>query len=216
MRTLLTVLSLSLFWSSCASPPSGRVPADPAGVEETRGLDWAARLEGPGPSRELRRLEVLCGTWEVVVEDLWSAPEPTRVASGEAEIKSILGGRFLAWQSELEFGGRRISAEGRLGFDESNDVLQLLWMSELSRGMRIAAGRGDARRGGLMLEISERDPESGLLLRGRTVLALADDDHFSLTQERLDAETAEWIAQQRTSYARRAASTPAQGASSQR
>ena len=173
-------------------------------------MDWSARLQRLPSSEELQRLAVLCGRWTVVLEDLSSAPEPFEVARGSAEIEAILGGRFLAWETELALGERSVRAEGRLAFDEPNDVFQLLWMSELAPGMRIARGRGDARRGGLVLEISERDPDSGALLRARSVLKVEDEDRFSLTQLGLDPQSSEWVATQRTSYSRRPESSAAQ------
>jgi hypothetical protein len=207
MRVLASILLSMLSASSCATPPQ-QLPEPSEPSEQP--VDWAARLERSPRSEELERLAVLCGSWDVVVEDLGGTPQPSLIAKGRAEIEGTLGGRFLRWETELSLGERSVRAEGRLGFDAPHDVFQLVWLSELASGMRIASGRGDARRGGLVLELSERDPESGMLLRARSILKLEDDDHFSLTQLGLDAENGEWVAQQRTSYVRRSASAAAQ------
>jgi hypothetical protein len=210
VRSLIPILLSALLAGSCAAPNKGRPEDSPREETEGTSVDWSARLQRLPSSEELQRLTVLCGRWTVALEDLSSGPEPLEVARGRAQIEAVLGGRFLAWETELTLQGHTVRAEGRLGFDEANDVFQLLWMSELAPGMRIARGRGDARRGGLVLEISERDPQSGALLRARSVLKVDGEDRFSLTQLGLDPRSSEWVATQRTSYVRLPESAPAQ------
>ncbi len=130
------------------------------------------------------------------------------LARGSATIQSTLGGRYLAWDTELELGARIVQAHGRLGFDLSHDVFQFLWISELAPGMRIASGRGDAKRGGLVLEITELDRDSGALKRARSVLKITGRDAFSLTQLGLDPQSGAWTPLQRTRYTRLALANP--------
>ena len=215
---ICTTCTLLLSLAACGTPANSGV-ANRGATGEPRADEsnpWETRLELAPPSEDLMRLSELVGEWDVVLEDLSQGAGAAReVARGSATIRTSLGGRYLAWDTSFELADRVVSAHGRLGFDESHDVFQFLWLSELAPGMRIASGRGDAHRGGLVLEISERDPDTGALLRARTVLKIEDADHFSLSQLGLDPLEGDWLPQQRTLYVRRTSSTAAQEASGQ-
>lgn len=209
--SLASWLALPILLTACSTPST--TTTTPAKGQLTPGDDWAARVETSAPSKELSRLTSLVGAWEVSLEDLTGdAERPRVVATGSATVRSTLGGRYLAWDVELDLEGQLVRAHGRLGYDSSHDVFQFLWLSEASPGMRIASGRGDASRGGLVLEIAERDRASGALLRAQTMLKIEDDDHVTLTQLGLDPVSSDWIPMQRTRYTRRPASAVTQEA----
>lgn len=167
------------------------------------------RLSSTAPGPELRRLGPLVGEWRVELETLEEGGAGARpVASGSAGITSELGGRYLRWSTELELGEVPVHAEGWLGYDARRGVYQLLWLSELGHGMHLAIGRGDPERGGITLEAAERDPETGALLRARTVLTLEGVDRFTLEQEGWDPVGDGWVTRQRTRYTRCASAAP--------
>jgi hypothetical protein len=214
-RLLPLLLSFTLF-AGCATPPPLPGPGD---GEETREVAVGERLASTAPGKELDRLAPLAGEWVVRIEILDSSGKALRtIGEGSATIATDLGGRFYDWAAHLDAGGRSVRARGLLGFDAGNGVYQFLWLSELATGMHIASGRGDPARGGIVLEVAERDPGSGALLRYRTVLEFTDHDHFTLEQRAFDSTAGEWVPRQRTSYRRdtSSASTTSQEAAGER
>lgn len=184
-----------------AAPPS--TPMDASGVPAEAALE--ARRELARVSVQMTRLSGLAGDWDVTFETLDPSGNPTAVvARGTASLELDLGGRLLCWATELEIGSVPVAARGLLSFDVERGLYQLLWVSELASGLRIASGGGDPDRGGIYLEIAELDPESGALVRARTVLRVFDADNFTLVQWGLDPLESEWVPQRRTSYRRKA------------
>jgi len=224
-RARLPLLPILLLLSSCgttSSPPA--VGPDGAETEAAasageRTVDLARRLELTRPGRELRRLAPVIGSWQVRLETLdEEGLAVRRLAEGSAEITSELGGRYLRWQTSFLLEAHELQAEGLLGFDSEGDEYQFLWLSELATGMRVAVGRGDPERGGIRLEMTEIDPESGAVVRVRTVLEIDDHDHFVLEQWGFDPAENDWVPLQRTSYSRAepAGSSSAEEAPSER
>ncbi len=164
--------------------------------------DVQARKLESAPAVELTEVGNLVGVWVVTLEHVTQGEDRARtVAHGTATISPDLNGRFLCWMTTLESEGETIASRGRLGFDRRLEVYELLWVSELSSAQRLARGRGDARRGGIQLDWGDVDPETQSIMRSRTVLKIADDDHFSLEQWALNADL-EWVPVWRTSYTR--------------
>lgn len=184
----------------CASPDRSN-PVLVPGDEVSGGIaaNIAARKNATSPAKELSELRSLVGDWEVSLELFDSGPQ---LATGSAQISLDLGGRYYSWQTSLEFEGQQIESRGLLGFDPRFDHYELLWISELTNAQRTARGQGDARRGGIYLDLFETDPSTGAVQRSRTILKIQDDDHFSLGQWGLDVSSSEWQALSKTSYRR--------------
>ena len=194
---------LLLLVVGCSSPPAVVPSSDPGGAGVAVPIDPGALRAATAPGVELHRLAPLVGEWTVQLQSLDGEGRAVEtLASGSAVITTELDGRYFHWRTELSLGGFPVRAQGLLGHDPRHGVYQFLWLSELAPGMRVASGRGDPERGGIYLEIAERDPESGVLQRARTVLALQDADHFTLEQWGLDPTSGDWIPQQRTHYTR--------------
>jgi hypothetical protein len=180
-------------WMSCAGPAGTLEPvADEA---------WSTRLAARPPAAEIEALASLAGDWQVQLEDSRPGADPQLIAGGRASIEACLGAHFLTWEVSFFLADRTVEAHGLLGFDADAHRYQFLWLSELAPGMRLAQGRGDPARG-IVLEIAERDPKNGALLRARSVLRVTDSDHFELSQFALDAETGDWMPRQLTRYTR--------------
>ncbi len=180
--------------ATSAAPVGEAVSGQDAGEAELR-----ARREASLPGEELEALAVLVGEWELEVAALGEGGERA-IGAGRASVAPILGGRFLEWRVETGVGGVLVRSRGLLGHDRERGVHELTWASESSSAQRIARGRGDARRGGLYLELAELDPADGGVRRSRTLLRIEDDDAFRLLQETWDPAAADWRALTVTRY----------------
>jgi hypothetical protein len=198
----------ALFGAACASVEGGArdatIPAaeDAIATSEAWRVVVEDRLVASRPGVQMRRLSPMVGDWVVEVEAFEANASPLSLAQGTATITAELGGRFLVWRTQMQVAGQGIESRGLLGYDRELERYELLWITELSSGQRIARGAGDPERGGIYLEASIPDAESGALRHSRSVLELHGPDCFSLEQWELDPASSEWILSRRTTYRR--------------
>lgn len=213
MHRSYLALAFSTLLLACASDDATRATEEskPTPANSNAGLGLAQRKRDSAPAEELARVASLVGTWGVTLDSYSpGSDDPLRLATGTAVITAELGGRFYLWQTVLESQGERIESQGRLGFDRQEERYELAWVSELSSAQRLARGRGDPQRGGVFLEWVDRDPETGAVLRARTVLRLEGEDRFFLEQWGLHPERGDFVRISRTSYERRNVSEASQ------
>lgn len=153
------------------------------------------------PRAEHHALDPLAGSWStslvsVSPEGAESDPHP-----GSAQIRLVLGGRYLDWDATLEIGGVVHETTGFLGFDLNDGEYENLMISDLATGMSVAHGRGDIAGAGIKLVLEVADPSSGAIKRAQSTLRLVDKDHFVLEQLGIDAQGNERIVR-RTHYRR--------------
>lgn len=200
-------LASFLLLSACAAPPGAagsEVAPDPPAARVDAGGELRERLEASLPGEELASLAALAGEWEVEVSLLEGESERS-LGAGEATVTPVLSGRFLEWRVTTRVAGVEVRSRGLLGHDRERGVFELSWATESSSAQRLARGRGDARRGGILLELAELDAGDGGVRRSRTRLRLESDDAFSLLQETWDPEQGDWRGLTRTRYQRRGA-----------
>ena len=205
-RSLICVLIAA---ASCTAPP---VDGDPeagalgeAEAAETVSPEGGAaalarRRASSAPGEELAALATLVGDWDLRIE-----AGDMELGAGAASIAPVLGGRFLEWRVTTRIGEVEVRSRGLLGFDRERGLHELTWAGEGSSAQRIARGRGDAHRGGILLELAELDPEDGGVRRSRTRLRITSPEAFSLAQETWDPEAGDWRPLTVTSYRRQSA-----------
>jgi len=113
-------------------------------------------MMGPGPEHEL--LKKFEGKWDVKFKLNF---ESTMDGSGNADCKTILGGRFLQWEQQSEAMGMKFGAMNILGFDRRIKKYTIYGIDEL--GTYAVTGEGDYDTGKKILTLSGKtlDP-SGL------------------------------------------------------
>ena len=147
----------------------------PALDEQVRELSRASR-----PAAQHEALAALVGDWEVEHQVLDSNDHPTAPFHGHAAITRILGGRFVRWDLQVDFGGTPGTQTGFLGYDLRTGEYQLLMISDLATGMIVASGRGDLSGAGLVFTLEQLEPRSGARVRARSRLRLLGPDRFVL------------------------------------
>jgi len=93
----------------------------------------------PGP--ELANLKAFVGTWELTVEGVKE--------KGSAEIKSIIGGRFITEDVKVPFGGFTMEWHGVLGYDRGKKQYTGVWFD--NAGNTTLSGSGEADKTGRIL-----------------------------------------------------------------
>ncbi len=116
-RLLLTAIACATFIASVC----GQDPKEPGKANE------------PGP--ELANLSAFVGTWELTVEGVKE--------KGSAEIKAILGGRFITEDVKLSFGGVKMDWHGVLGYDRVKKQYTGVWFDNMANTTKSDTGEAD-------------------------------------------------------------------------
>ena len=180
MRKLL-LGSIALVVASCESGPTARrdasssIPVPSASVES----QVAALEKASQPGLNHKELMALCGSWDVHLVDVTIDGTEAEIARGSAVIQSEYGGRFLRWDTSMNFGGAPHDTTGFVGYDLGNHEFQSMMINDVSTGMSVAHGTGDLTRAGIRFTLELFDRASGSRARMSSVLRMNDADHFA-------------------------------------
>ncbi len=94
------------------------------------------------PGAQHKLLEPLVGNWRTEAHIWPDGPDkPGMHSQGTAEIKWILGERFLQEEDTGEMMGRPFAGQGFYGYDNFGKRFQFLWMDSSSTGMFTGHGQ---------------------------------------------------------------------------
>src|SRR5688572_16592859 len=96
----------------------------------------------PGPAH--KALDALVGNWKVEVK-CWMDPggEPN-VSKATSKANWTLNGRFLEEDFHGEMMGKPFSGKTLLGFDNTKQTFNSVWVSDTQTSMFTSEGRGDS------------------------------------------------------------------------
>jgi uncharacterized protein DUF1579 len=194
-RTLTALALLGL--SACTTSVTRDETGSRAGGGEAHPAQ-APTLE-PGPQH--KALHQLVGEWNFELLNMEGGEPGTVSARGTGSIKTVLGGRYLIWNTTAEADGGEVHGAGLLGYDMTQKQYEFLWVSGRTTGMPIARGEGVLMGRGIDFTIQVRDPRTGRLAVGRTLLRATDLDSFVMENYALDI-AGELRVRQRTKYSR--------------
>lgn len=174
---------------------------DPTGSRSTGVADEPLQAPTLEPGPQHKALHQLIGEWTFELRNMESGEPGTVSARGTGTIQAVLGGRYLIWNTTAESEGGEVHGAGLLGYDLAQKQYEFLWVSGRTTGMPIARGEGVLMGRGIDFTIQVRDPRTGRLAVGRTLLRATDLDHFVMENYALDIG-GELRVRQRTSYQR--------------
>jgi hypothetical protein len=99
------------------------------------GHEPAAAVRENGLGSEYANLLAFVGTWELTVEGVQE--------KGSAEIKPILGGRFITEDVKVPFGNFNMEWHGVLGYDRANKQYTGIWFDNMANITRSDSGEAD-------------------------------------------------------------------------
>lgn len=119
------------------------------------------------PSAHHRKLDPLVGAWDVKIKVYMGGPgsEPD-VSEGTAEVKWILGKRFIEETFHGTMMGMPFEGRGVTGYDNFRNVYQVTWMDSMSTTILNATGVVDHETGKVFRYYGEMD-EPSLKVVGR-------------------------------------------------
>lgn len=95
----------------------------------------------PGPAH--KALDALVGNWNAEVK-CWAEPGGApNVSQGKANASWTLNGRFLEEEFHCEMMGKPFSGKTLLGFDNTKQTFNSVWMCDTQTSMFASEGRGE-------------------------------------------------------------------------
>jgi hypothetical protein len=113
-RLIFTAIAIAVIVANV----EGQEPKEPKAIE-------------PGPEN----LKAFVGTWELTVEGVKE--------KGSAEIKSIVGGRFIAEDVKVPFGGLSMEWHGVIGYDRVKKQYTGVWFDNMNNTTQSSSGEAD-------------------------------------------------------------------------
>lgn len=141
------------------------------------GLAWSADTSAPG--RHHARLADFTGSWDIHAR-FWRQPGAApQESTGTAELRLILGGRFLEQRQEGSHLGKPTSGIGYVGFDNAKGRYVSLWLDDLSTAIMRTEGPPDPSGKAIRTRGMINDSATGKPLRIEEVMTLVGPDRFT-------------------------------------
>jgi hypothetical protein len=152
-------------------------PADAGARKDVPTRDPMREFARPGPDHEV--LEGRVGKWNTLVR-LWNEPgnQPS-FDKGTAEIRWILGGRYLEEIYEGTLLGEPFQGRGFTGFDNLKEKYFTTWIDNAGTGVLHSEGTFDAASQSVTYAGECPDTTEWKYVRSRTVEKGIDADHWT-------------------------------------
>jgi hypothetical protein len=135
--TLAVVIAVTLASSSTAAATA---PAPSA--EQQAAMQAWERAAAVGPQH--RQLQWFKGRWKERIQ-MWMQPgQPPRIEQGVAEVRPVLGGRFMEMRHRGQFMGKPMRGLGYSGYDNVSGRYSNIWMDDGSTAIFVSHGDYDA------------------------------------------------------------------------
>ncbi|MBI4584747.1 MAG: DUF1579 domain-containing protein [Planctomycetes bacterium] len=162
----------------CRASPKEATGAEKAAAEPVKDPEalmkfWAQHA---APGEHHKHLDPLVGSWDTEVK-WWTSPaaEP-QVSRGKAEVKWILGGRFLEEEVQGGTPEQPFQGLGLQGYDNFLKKHQSFWIDSMSTSLMISSGTCDGAGKVFTLSGTYLDPAAGKEKASRGVLSITSGD----------------------------------------
>lgn len=135
------------------------------------------KLAQPGEPHEM--LAKYIGDWELTYTSNMGGGEQT-VGPVKAEIRSILGGRFLEWTSEGEFNGQPMETKTIMGYDNRLNVYVLYGFDTMGTYGITPTGHFDEETNTIVYKGENYEPAVKDYMDYKILFKMIDDDNYVL------------------------------------
>jgi len=152
-----------------------------AGDEKKPAVDLVAQqqamMQAMLPGEHHEHMKKLVGNFDYTIK-LWMDPsQPPTESTGKRSAELIMGGRFLVEKYSGTFMGMPFEGMGVMAYDNLQKKYVSTWVDNMGTGIMTATGTCD--KGPTWTMSGEMpDPMTGKSAKTRSVLKLADDNHF--------------------------------------
>ena len=169
--------SMALFafapWKQDSKANPKNLPSSNASMPFTQ-AEMEAMQKSATPGPEHAQMQRMAGTWSVQAK-CWMKPElPAEEWTGTAEVRPILGGRFVVEDFTGVMSMGPFHGHGMLGFNNTTKEWEHIWLDDMSTGMIVS--RGESQGNGASLHATFKCPANGEQVSSRLVLKSTGDD----------------------------------------
>lgn len=101
-------------------------------------------MDASAPGDAHKKFDDLVGSWNIATTMWMNGPDqPPTTAKGTAELKWVLGGRFLQQETKGEFMGMPSAGIGFNGYDNLDKKYTMFWIDNSATAMYTAEGNFD-------------------------------------------------------------------------
>ena len=164
-------------WTLCAVAAMG-ISAT-AWAKEPDPATVAAAYEKAGtPGEQHKQLQKMLGKWDIAMKS-WMVPgQPPTESKGTAEVKPILGDRFVEMKVNATFMDKPFSGIGTTGYDNTKKKFVGTWIDSMSTGIMRSEGTADATGKVITTQAVASDPLTGKETHTRMVEKWESDSKF--------------------------------------
>ena len=139
-------------------PPKDKSPqkSDADKAEMMKKME-AAGTPGPGH----KALEAFVGNWKAEVKSWCEPGGPPHVSQGTGKSCWTLGGRFVEGEFHGEMMGKKFLGRSLMGYDNTKQKFNSVWMSDIQTSMFTSEGKGDSGNKVITLEGKGDCPATG-------------------------------------------------------
>ncbi len=156
MRLLFHSLSV-LALATLTSPVWSEAKKSERPMDQQAMMEAYAKLAVPGEPHRL--LASLAGSWTTKTKEWMEPGKPKRESTGSAEMKMLLGGRFLQQDFTGDMMGQPYSGRGISAYDNLRRRYVSVWIDTM--GTRIFMMEGSASADGKTITLKGRHDEPG-------------------------------------------------------
>ena len=128
------------------------------------------------PDAHHQVLQALVGKFNTTSKMWLGGPKPEQ-ATGHAEEKSVLGGRFIEEHYDSVVWGKPFNAQGLFGYDELSQKYVVAWVDTWGTWVTVAEGNADSSGKLVTLTTRDYDNPSGKTRPVKFVVDIEGNDH---------------------------------------
>ncbi len=183
-RTLLAALSLALVAGTAEAQSNNQIQGTTAKAGASVGDAHKERIlhdvsRAAKPDEHHKLLEPLVGKWTTRARQWLGTPRP-ETATGHAEVKSILGGRFVEEHYDSIICGKPYQGQGVIGYDTRAKKFVSTWIDTWGTWITLEEGEADATGKKLTLTAQDYDVAAGKTRPIKFVYDIDSNDHHVL------------------------------------
>ena len=121
------------------SPAAGKKPADEkAAAQEAAMMAAWQKFATPGEQQAWLQ-KMMAGSW-TTSNKMWMGPGDPTSSTGTAEVKTILGDRYIEEEHTGTFMGKPFHGKGVTGYDNAKKKFVSVWVDTMGTGIMISEG----------------------------------------------------------------------------
>lgn len=160
--------------TSCASTDQSGGQAGGMPMDEQAMMEKFKAYSTPGSEHGLLARRV--GSWDFVAKFWMNPAAPPEESTGASEVKSILGGRFIADETTGTWHGEQFKGLGIIGYDNIQKKYTGVWIDNMGTGMMKYEGQASPDGGAISYEGEFSCPINDGVIKNRSVENYIDEN----------------------------------------